>query len=110
MTPFIIKANTPEDMRDQIVQWLRDQAINHGVATRIAERAYIQTEHRHKSAAYTSAADFIQLIKIEPKQPIPTMIKLCPRCVQHPIDGNFLGTIVEGNICSHCWLEDRNTE
>ena len=80
---FTIKANSPEETRSHIVKWLRDQAINHSVGMRMAERARVRDEHRNKSAAYTSAADFIELIKIE-SLPTSTMINIdidkCPDC------------------------------
>lgn len=69
MITFIIKADTPEDTKAQIVKWLRDQAINHSVGSRLAERKKVAHDHKTKADAYTSAADFIELIKIEPKLP-----------------------------------------
>lgn len=76
-TIFTIKANTPKETKTLIVKWLRDQAINHSVGSRIAEHKKVQAEHKAKSAAYTSAADFIELINIEP---IPKAFGICTVC------------------------------
>lgn len=64
---YSIKADTPEETRAQIVEWLRDQSVNHSIGGRMADRKKVSAEHKAKADAYTSAADFIELIKIESK-------------------------------------------
>lgn len=77
MITFTIQADTPEETRAHIVKWLRDQAINHGVGSRIAERKRVSLEHKCKADAYTAAADFIELIKIEGR---PRVFITCEYC------------------------------
>lgn len=62
---FIIKATTPEVMRDEIVKWLNQQASNHSVAARIASRKGTQHTELAKSQAYKDAAKFLEGCTVE---------------------------------------------
>lgn len=62
---FVIKASTPEAMRNEIVKWLKQQASNHSVAARIASRKGTQHTELAKSQAYDGAAKFLEGCKVE---------------------------------------------
>lgn len=62
---FVIKASTPEAMRDEIVKWLNDQASIHSIAARIASRKGTQHTELAKSQAYGDAAKFLKNCTVE---------------------------------------------
>lgn len=66
---FVIKALTPEAMRDEIVKWLNQQASNHRVASRIASRKTMQNSEASVAASYEEAARFLAGCVIETIEP-----------------------------------------
>lgn len=62
---FIIKANTPEGMRDQIVKWLNIQASNHRiVAAKLSGIRKMEIELA-RAGTYEGAAKFLEGCKVE---------------------------------------------
>lgn len=64
---FAIKADTPEEMRDQIVKWLKKQASNHRIASANARLAGTRQEERAMATAYQGAAEFLEKMEVERK-------------------------------------------
>lgn len=62
---FVIKASTPEAMRDQIVKWLNSQASNHRVSGRIATRKGMQKSEAAIADTYEQAAKFLEGCTVE---------------------------------------------
>lgn len=62
---FVIKASTPEAMRNEIVKWLNQQASNHRVDANIAKRINMTLRHNITAQAYTDAAVFLKNCTVE---------------------------------------------
>ena len=62
---FVIKATTPEAMRDAIVKWLKMNASNHRIKAGNARLVATRLEEASRAIAYQDAADFIERIIIE---------------------------------------------
>ncbi len=62
---FVIKCNTPEEVRKQIVDWLASEAISYSARARISNRVLVANELRAKADALSAAAKFISEIRIE---------------------------------------------
>lgn len=62
---FVIKANTPEAMRDQIVKWLELQASNHRIAARKINTIHRSELQLAKANAYEDAAKFLASCTVE---------------------------------------------
>jgi hypothetical protein len=96
---FIINADTPEEMRTAIVQWLRDQQSNHMRQAFICKRVGFEKEQRHIATAYEAAANFIENIQIEPlrvlKGTTPNqvivneLINFVPTCYTKPDEDRY---------------------
>lgn len=63
---FVINADTPEQMRDAIVQWLNDQASNKRRTAMMARNKTLMNAAQNEGFGYEQAATFIQNITIEP--------------------------------------------
>lgn len=63
---FVIKASTPDKVKEEIVSWLRYQATVSSSSARIAIRAKVKADHEISSRCYASAANFIEKAVIEP--------------------------------------------
>lgn len=62
---FVIKANSAEEMRDQIVKWLNFQSTIHSSNSRLAKMRTRQKNEALIGDAYASAALFLQHAIIE---------------------------------------------
>jgi len=62
---FVLKCNTPEEVRKQICDWLAAEALAYSSRARIANRVLVANELRAKGDALAAAAKFIQEIRIE---------------------------------------------
>lgn len=62
---YIIKASTPEAMRDEIVKWLKMNASNHRIKASNARLVVTRNEETTIGIAYQQAAEFIEKIVIE---------------------------------------------
>lgn len=62
---FVIKASTPEAMRDEIVKWLNQQASNQRVAASIAKRVNVTLRHNIAAQTYGDAAKFLENCTVE---------------------------------------------
>lgn len=64
---FAIKADTPEEMRDQIVKWLKHNASNHRIAAANARLAGTRSHETSMAMAYQGAAEFLEKMAVERK-------------------------------------------
>lgn len=62
---YVIKATTPEAMRDAIVKWLKMNASNHRIKAGNSRLVATRNEETSRASAYQDAADFIERIVIE---------------------------------------------
>ncbi len=62
---YIIKASTPEAMREAIVKWLKWNASNHRIKQGNARLVATRNEEHATARAYQEAAEFIEKIEIE---------------------------------------------
>lgn len=63
--PYLIKANSPEEARTEIVKWLNNMASNHRIAAARAVRVRWRDEQLLLAAAHEGAARFIENITIQ---------------------------------------------
>lgn len=68
---FHIKADTPEQYRDQLIDWLNKNAAIHRVKSSMAARKTTAKDERIKAETYSAAAGFIANIRIERKTSEP---------------------------------------
>lgn len=71
-----IEANTPGEMRDKIVKWLKELAVNTRVEGMIANRKRTHAKSEAKADALSAAATFIQNMEIKSH----AKPKECPNC------------------------------
>lgn len=57
---FVIKASTPEAMRDQIVKWLNSQASNHRIAASKLNGIHKREVELTRAGTYEGAAKFLE--------------------------------------------------
>lgn len=62
---FIIKASTPEAMRDEIVKWLNKQASNHRIAASNTNGIRKKQTELARATTYESAANFLAGCTVE---------------------------------------------
>lgn len=62
---YSIKANTPEQVRAEIVRWLNTMASHNRIDAAKAKRVEIFKQKAYEAAAYEAAAQFIEKIIIE---------------------------------------------
>lgn len=62
---FVIKASTPEAMRDQIVKWLNQQASNHRIAHSKLTGLHKREVELTRANTYEGAAKFLEGCTIE---------------------------------------------
>lgn len=62
---FVIKASTPEAMRDQIVKWLNQQASNHRIAASKINGIHKREVELAKAGTYEAAAKFLDGCTVE---------------------------------------------
>lgn len=62
---FVIKANTPEGMRDQIVKWLNLQASNHRIAASKLNGVHKREIEQARATTYEAAAKFLEGCTVE---------------------------------------------
>lgn len=62
---FVIKASTPEAMRNEIVKWLNKQASNQRVAAGLAKRKNVALRNHVAAQTYGDAATFLEGCKVE---------------------------------------------
>lgn len=62
---YIIKANTPDRAKAEIVKWLNGMASNRRVDASKTSKVAIFKQHAHEAAAYEAAAAFIEKIVIQ---------------------------------------------
>lgn len=62
---FVIKASTPEIMKNEIVKWLNSQANNCSTAGRIAVKKTTQKDQKLKAETYEAAAKFLDGCVVE---------------------------------------------
>lgn len=63
--PCSTKASTPEQLREQIVKWLKMNASNHRIKASNSRLVATRNEETTMGIAYQNAADFIERIVIE---------------------------------------------
>lgn len=64
---FVIKASTPEAMRDEIVKWLNQQASNHRIASCKMASVRKKEIELARAGAYEGAATFLKGCTVETK-------------------------------------------
>lgn len=62
---FVIKASTPEAMRDQIVKWLNLQASNHRIAANKLSGIHKRDVEYARVSVYEEAAKFLEGCTVE---------------------------------------------
>lgn len=62
---FVIKASTPEQMRNEIVKWLKMNASNYRIRASNAMLVVTRNEQTNRAIAFQDAADFIEKVVIE---------------------------------------------
>jgi hypothetical protein len=64
---FVCKADTPEQMRDEMVAWLKREAIDRDARARYATTKRRTNDLQSQGAALNAAALFFEGLTIEPK-------------------------------------------
>lgn len=62
---FVIKASTPEAMRDEIVKWLNQQASNHRIASCKMASVRKKDIELARATTYEGAAKFLENCNVE---------------------------------------------
>lgn len=62
---FVIKASTPEAMRNEIVKWLNHQASNHRIAANKLKGMHATAVELAKAHTYEDAAEFLKDCTVE---------------------------------------------
>lgn len=64
---FVFKADTPDELKIEIIKWLMDNSHNHMLAASIANRKTFKKEQIIIANVYQDTANFMQRCKIETK-------------------------------------------
>lgn len=62
---FVIKADTPEAMRNEIVKWLNLMASNHRIAAAKINSVKRKMIELARATTYQAAADFLRMATVE---------------------------------------------
>lgn len=65
---LIIKADTPEECKAEIVAWLRVEATQNGIQARMSRKKTSASEYQQREKALLASANFLEhSIKVMPK-------------------------------------------